>query len=88
MPNGANIFYSRSKRLSQTIGRVLRYPPTTFGGLSAGKLCRKDGVPATDTPDDAPNAKGDLCFDNTNNRVYICTDYEDTNNFTWVRIDG
>lgn len=88
MPNGANIFYSRSKRLSQTIGRVLRYPPTTFGGLSAGKLCRKAGIPASNAVVDAPNAKGDLCFDNTNNRVYICTAYTDADIFTWVRIDG
>jgi len=88
MPNGANIFYSRSKRLSQTIGRVLRYPPNTFSGLNVGKLCRKAGVPTTDTAADAPNAKGDLCFDNTNYHVYICTAYTNTTTFTWVRIDG
>lgn len=46
----------------------------------------KNGAPATDTANDAPTGKGDLCWDSSNKAVYRCSAYVDTTHFTWTQI--
>lgn len=88
MPAGSNINYTRAKHLSARIGRVLGFIPGTFDLSKSQKLCFKAGVPASNTANDEPNAKGDICLDTTNSRVYVCTAYSSSTSHTWVRIDG
>jgi len=62
--------------------------PTADGTLASRQiiLLTKDGVPATNTANDAPTGLGDLCYDYTNNDVYRCTAYTSGTVFTWTKI--
>lgn len=85
---GSNLDYSTHRNVGPRIAEILGYSPGTMLFKNTAKLCSKAGAPVTNTTNDNPEAKGDLCFDRTNSRVYICSAYTDTSNFTWVRIDG
>jgi len=52
-----------------------------------GKMVMKDGAPATDTGADNPQAAGVLCWDYTNDAVYICTEWTSATVFNWYLID-
>ena len=52
------------------------------------KVCSKAGVPANNTAADMPNALGDMCYDTTNDDVYICTVFTLPTTCTWVKIAG
>jgi hypothetical protein len=82
---GENISYHRSMTTEGLILKALGYKSS--GGLSGqGKLCVKNGVPASNTAADAPIAKGDICYDAENGEVYICTAFTDNENFTWTKV--
>ena len=83
---GANISYKRSPQLFQKIINLLQVRGGTGGSHHTGKLCMKDGAPVTHTAADAPAALYDLCYDYTNNELYLCTAYGSTTSFTWTHM--
>jgi hypothetical protein len=44
------------------------------------------GVPTSNNADYAPQGLGELCYDSTNNDIYICSAYVSTTSHTWTKI--
>ena len=56
------------------------------GGPATPSLCFCDGAPTSENMSYAAVMKGDICWDYTNNDVYLCTAWASTSSFTWTLI--
>lgn len=95
---GSNLTATGHEKILFGIKKVLGLPPnrsrmgvTGSGGHTTTTprtvaILAKAGAPATNTANDAPTGKGDLCWDTTNNAIYRCSAYTNGTTFTWTQI--
>lgn len=83
---GSNLEYVRSTGSLRAINRLLGRRSQGRSRMTQGKICLKNGAPASNTADDAPNSEHDICYDYDNDNVYISTSFTDSTTHTWTRI--
>ena len=82
---GANITYRNDVRVWKEVLNLLNRK--TNEGPRGRKVCIKAGAPANNTAADNPRKLYDLCWDTTNNEVYMCTAYHiSASATTWTKI--
>ena len=92
----ASLIYGPSARIMAAILKKMGFKATGVKQMHIGKpdgtssnrlsVCACNGVPTTDTDGYRPNGLYELCWDATNDDVYICSSYTDSENFTWTKI--
>ena len=70
---GTNITYGNDIRVWKGVLNALNRKANE--GPRGRKVCIKAGPPASNTVDDNPRKLYDICWDTTNNEVYMCTTY-------------
>lgn len=94
---GANLTFTNNQQLVTKILSALKHEKSGARPLTGAsmKLCHKAGVPTTNSADDDPNHTdntgneiGTVCYDSTNDDVYICTAYTNSTTHTWTKVSA
>ena len=85
MAFGANIEHGTPSHIWENVVKKVGVRGVESMGPE-GFLVMKDGAPATDTGADNPQKVGVICWDYTNDDVYVCTAWTNATTFDWTKV--